>query len=273
MLTILAVFTWMVLVTVCLGLYRKVVPLQTLMLSLVGEVKTRDDNEAAARRELAKARAELLAAVGELRAEFKEERMAFRAAEVAARGAERRASRAAALERSPPPTEPPLDGDRVTLELSRPPPGCEAEADAPEPAAIAEGDPTRVLSREATAAAIRGVPGETRVGRTERAPAPPRSGARSEPESAGFRLEPAWAEPKPSRLAPPDAPLRNAMRPPAPFLVASTREPLAFPTSLIGSEDLFDDMAAVRDEHCLGPDELTPPHGMLASRVIASPHK
>jgi hypothetical protein len=252
------------LVVVLVVLYFWIVPLRPVVLSLVNEVQTHRQDEALARQESAKAQADLLAALGDLRDEIKAERIALRVAEVAAKQNERKGSRASAAELAPVPAAelapvpaaelapPPAaveaspgevipaprpsatdapEGDRVTLEISRPPPGCEAEAAAAEAEGLGDGDPTKVLSREATAAAMRGLAYN---------PAP-----RGEPKRA-------------SESPPSHDTVRKAMRPPAPSLIRPTRE-----VPLYLEDLLLDGDSDENDGDTLGPDDLTPANGSL----------
>jgi hypothetical protein len=237
------------LVGVLVVLYFGIVPLRPVVFGLVHEVRAQRQGEALARQEIAKAHADLLAALGELRDEVKAERIALRVAEVAAKQSERKTSRAsvaevaevapppAAVETSPgeqipaprPSTDAP-EGDRVTLEISRPPPGCDAEDAAPEAEGLGDGDPTKVLSREATAAAMRGLA--------------------YNPTARG--------EPKPASESPASVTSRKAMRPPPSFIRPTRESPLN-----LELEDLLGRDSDEDDGDTLGPDDLTPANGAL----------
>lgn len=238
------------LVGVLVVLYFGIVPLRPVVFGLVHEVRAQRQGEALARQEIVKAHADLLAALGELRDEVKAERIALRVAEVAAKQSERKTSRASVAEIAevaPPPaavetspgepiptprpssTEAP-EGDRVTLEISRPPPGCDVEDAAPEAEALGDGDPTKVLSREATAAAMRGLAYN---------PPPP-------------------GEPKPASESPASVTSRKAMRPPPSFIRPTRESPLN-----LELEDLLGRDSDENDGDTLGPDDLTPANGSL----------
>lgn len=238
------------LVGVLVVLYFGIVPLRPAVFGLVHEVRAQRQGEALARQEFAKAHADLLAALGELRDEVKAERIALRVAEVAAKQSERKTSRASVEEVAPPPaaveaspgeripaprpssTDAP-EGDRVTLEISRPPPGCDDTEDAaPEVEAegLSDSDPTKVLSREATAAAMRGLA--------------------YNPSPRG--------EPKPASESPVSVTSRKAMRPPPSFIRPTREGPLNLELA-----DLLDRDSDESDGDTLGPDDLTPANGSL----------
>jgi hypothetical protein len=203
-------------VAVLVVLYVWIVPIRPVVSSLVNEAKAQRESEARARQEAAKAHADLLAALGDLRDEIKAERIAQRVAEVAAKQTERKAARASSGEVKPSPavvegspgegcsaprpssTDAP-EGDRETLEISQPPPGCLAESAAPEVEGLGDGDPTRVLSREDTAAAMRGLSNNPVPWKSER------------------------GAPRPAIEAPSPEPPRKAIRPPAPSYIRSGR--------------------------------------------------
>lgn len=135
-----------------IGLCFWVMSLRSVVVRLAEEVRGYGRSEAQARQASIEAQAALIVALETLRGELKPKRGAQSAAEVPAKPVEDRGS----ASEPPPAADASVEGDRTTLEISRPPPGCDPEASgADDPG---EGDPTTILSREATAAAILGIP-------------------------------------------------------------------------------------------------------------------